>query len=65
MSGQESFTKLVVAPSPGDPSLTPPRRRLRARHELAVIQAEIRRLSRTATPRPSALATRPPGTNRV
>ena len=58
MSGQESLTKLITARNPGDRSITAPLRRLRARHELAVIQAEIRRLSQTAAARRSGLATR-------
>jgi hypothetical protein len=65
MSKQASLTKVVAAQTLGDLTVTPHRRRLRARHELAVIQAEIRRLSRTTAPRRSPLATRAPGTNRV
>jgi hypothetical protein len=65
MSGQERLTNQIAARSPGDPSIAPPRRRLSARHELAVIQAEIRRMSRTAAARRSELPTRTPGTNRA
>jgi hypothetical protein len=63
MSEQESLTK-VAAQTLGAPNTRSNTRRLRARHELAVIQAEIRRLSRAAAPPRSPLVTKTPGSKR-
>jgi hypothetical protein len=63
MSEQESLTKVAVRALTG-PGTRHDRRRVRTRHELAVIQAEIRRLSRAAAVPRSQLVTRTPGANR-
>jgi hypothetical protein len=63
MSEQQSLTKVAVQALEGA-SIGRKRRRLRPRHELAVIQAEIRRLSRAAAAPRSELVSRTPGTNR-